>query len=439
MEDTEEEKRPPPSDICSQINLISSIQYQQNELSKLAKLLQSERDREKYIKVIEMSKIIQSKLDYLQDEKKKANITLCTNKNRNSFGHLDKKNSMWSLSNYYYTNSCRSSTATSSTTSGYSSGSENTLSTHSSSIYCISSGLEEEEEFSPGNKYIKIYIKEKKLEITCLHAIINLVEQQQQQQQQSRYHTYNGHSYRVIDRATSLQFQHMQDSIYNSRRPSADIILVDLCLKKEQEKVYVKSNSLQHRKSRNKKRRSFKATTTASTSRASMEISDEEEEVLKAIHVAVRRDASLFKIVKDKPIQDNIALTTTNKNYHSAVVTTTAAAAAAAITTPKNAIIPVVHPLPPLPHHLFEQNVVIEKKRVSFSDEQNNKKKTSPPTNGLFTPPDSPASQNRFDREISAESCLDLNALPHIIHVQKVKCKQKIQVFFPLLIKRYLF
>jgi hypothetical protein len=119
-----EEQQEEPIDICSQINLISSIQYQQNELSKLAKLLQSEKDREKYIKVIEMSKIIQSKLDLLYDEKKKNN-------SRNSFGQqLDKKNSMWSLNQYnsndYYSRSCsRSSTASSQT-------SENTIATLSS-------------------------------------------------------------------------------------------------------------------------------------------------------------------------------------------------------------------------------------------------------------------------------------------------------------------
>lgn len=151
------------TDICSQINLISSIQYQQYELSKLAKLLQSEKDREKYIKVIEMSKIVQTKLDDLLDEKKKSNITLDSSNDNsrrvNSFGqHLDKKNSMWSLNNYYYnnSNSCRSSTVSSGyySSGGSSQASENTLATshHSSSINRCSSSIyknnnEEQETF----------------------------------------------------------------------------------------------------------------------------------------------------------------------------------------------------------------------------------------------------------------------------------------------------
>jgi hypothetical protein len=86
------------NDFCSQINLLSSIQYQQKELSKLAKQLQSEKDREKYIKVIEMSKIIQAKLDHLQTEKNKSSLR-CSSR-INSFGQgLNKKNSMWSLNN----------------------------------------------------------------------------------------------------------------------------------------------------------------------------------------------------------------------------------------------------------------------------------------------------------------------------------------------------
>lgn len=75
-------------DICSKNKIISSIQYQQDELSKLARLLQCEKDREKYKKVIEMSKIIQVKLEYLQEKKPRMN----------SFGKkLNTQNSNWSL------------------------------------------------------------------------------------------------------------------------------------------------------------------------------------------------------------------------------------------------------------------------------------------------------------------------------------------------------
>lgn len=100
------------SDFCSQINLMSSIQSQQVELSKLASSLQSEKDREKYIKVIEMSKVIQSKLEALQDVKYKPN----TNINR----RMIKKNSTWSLNNIHpelYNSSSESSSSRSSHTS----------------------------------------------------------------------------------------------------------------------------------------------------------------------------------------------------------------------------------------------------------------------------------------------------------------------------------
>ncbi|KAI8967031.1 hypothetical protein BDF20DRAFT_348383 [Mycotypha africana] len=58
------------NDICSQVNLLSSIQHQQKELEKLAALLNSEEDREQYKKVIELSKIAQARLDYLLEKKK---------------------------------------------------------------------------------------------------------------------------------------------------------------------------------------------------------------------------------------------------------------------------------------------------------------------------------------------------------------------------------
>lgn len=129
---TEEEES--TTDICTRINLISSIQYPQNELSKLATLLQSEKDREKYIKVIEMSKIIQSKLDDLQDEKSRNHVTINNTNNRrvNSFGQsIDKKNSMWSLNQYNSNTNSRCSSRTSYTTTD-----DQTISTTTSSAYC---------------------------------------------------------------------------------------------------------------------------------------------------------------------------------------------------------------------------------------------------------------------------------------------------------------
>lgn len=108
----QEEDEQQNNDICSKINLLSSIQYQQKELSKLAKQLQSEKDREKYTKVIEMSKIIQSKLDYLQQEKKRSDFDVRIVKS------MDRKNSMWSLQNYRTSvnSSCCSQSSTSDST-----------------------------------------------------------------------------------------------------------------------------------------------------------------------------------------------------------------------------------------------------------------------------------------------------------------------------------
>ncbi|GAA5795381.1 hypothetical protein HPULCUR_000737 [Helicostylum pulchrum] len=309
-------------DICSQINLISSIQYQQNELSKLASLLQSEKDREKYIKVIEMSKIIQLKLEYLQDEKKKS---MPVNKRNliNSFGKtLDKKNSSWSL------NQPRPELSDSSRSSSRSS---NTCDTTRSNSYCGNSSNDDS-------------------------AILF-------QDQSSRYHTYNGHSYRVIDRVTSLQFQ--SDAKY-SIRPSADTILADFCLNQV--------NS----KNRQAKRISF-----AKEDSDDNDDEEEEEVAITDIHIAVRRDASLFKIEK-VPTRDR-ALTDTPSSTLPIV---------------KNK--PIIPPPPLIDHDVMS---------VALPDE---------PT-VLLTPPSTP--QNIFDTAeptTNDEPLLNTLLLLHIVHVQKV-------------------
>ncbi|RCI00972.1 hypothetical protein CU098_008632 [Rhizopus stolonifer] len=166
-------------DICARVNKLSSIEYQK----QLVQELKSVKDRERYIKVIEMSKVIQSKIECLQEEKP----------SRPSF----KKNP------------------------------------------------------------------------TC-------------------------HTYRMIDRATSLQFQ--TDSAYNSRRPSVDTVLVDLIKEKSQVVYTIKQRPLQRK-----------------SITISLEDDSSDEEVLptSTIHVAVRKNASLFKLEKDNntkntTIQQNI-------------------------------------------------------------------------------------------------------------------------------------
>lgn len=59
------------------------------KLSTLASQLQSDQDRKKYIKVIEMSKVIQSKLDSIHQGNDIVRSTRST---------LDRKSSVWTLS-----------------------------------------------------------------------------------------------------------------------------------------------------------------------------------------------------------------------------------------------------------------------------------------------------------------------------------------------------
>ncbi|KAG2212633.1 hypothetical protein INT47_000609 [Mucor saturninus] len=294
------------SDICSQINLMSSIQSQQVELSKLASSLQSEKDREKYIKVIEMSKVIQSKLEALQDVKCKPH----TNINR----RMIKKNSTWSLNNIHpelYHSSSESGSSRSSHTSD------------ASTTYC-------------GNAPAVLFTDSP-----------------------SRYHTYNGHSYRVIDRVTSLQFQTNSSYI---RRPSADTILVDVCSKEYEKNVVFVTPNRKQTITTTKRRISFAPEDIVSSD-------DDDEEIVSVsdIHVAVRRDASLFKIEKVPSKEESpVALE-------------------------------ALHPLDE--HALLNEN-----------------KDNLGVTAGLLTPPYSP----QFDINTAEISSEPLILLPHIIHVQKL-------------------
>lgn len=70
---------------------MDSMQNQQQKLSKLAIQLQSSEDRQRYIKVIEMSNMIQCKLESLQED------TLFKSKSSRQI-HLDRRASTWSLS-----------------------------------------------------------------------------------------------------------------------------------------------------------------------------------------------------------------------------------------------------------------------------------------------------------------------------------------------------
>ena len=174
-----------------------------------------------------------------------------------------------------------------------------------------------------------------------------------------RYHTYNGHTYRIIDRVTSLQFQSDSFPMTNNRRPSSPDAM-----------FHVKPTF-------RKKRISFSP---LPPKHSSIEIEDsEEEEITKSatIHVAVRRDASLFKIEKVSPkdCQQDTPIDVSGIN-----------------------------------NNIVTQNAV----------ESAQQDKKEPKDAGFLTPPDSPQTQSQFDREISSESYLDLSLHPQIIHVHKV-------------------
>ncbi|GAN03533.1 hypothetical protein MAM1_0042d02988 [Mucor ambiguus] len=320
------------NDICSKVNLLSSIQYQQKELSKLAKQLQSERDREKYTKVIEMSKIIQSKLDYLQQEKKRAEFDVRIVKT------MDRKNSMWSLQ--HYGNNHR--TSSSSCCSQSSTSDNTTIATNNGGGSQCGDG--------DGDDLLPIVFSDAP----------------------TRYHTYNGHTYRIIDRVTSLQFKPDSYTMPSSRRPSTPdtlfenkTIYVKPAFKKRQisfSPLPPKHHSIALEDSDNEEQEEGGGDED--------ELEEEEEEGITqsaTIHVAVRRDASLFKIKKVKDCQEEAAIETNN----------------------------------------MDSEII---------DQANAPKSANA---GLLTPPDSPQTQSQFDREISSESYLDLNLHPHIVPVHK--------------------
>lgn len=98
---------------------------------------------------------------------------------------------------------------------------------------------------------------------------------------------------------TSLQFQ--PDAKFNYRRPSADTILVDLCLQQN-----TKSNTPQ-----------------INQQQQQQQSDDDEEDELQVnmtdIHIAVRRDASLFKIEKLPTTPKTESLTVRPSPLHSIV------------------------------------------------------------------------------------------------------------------------
>lgn len=179
----------------------------------------------------------------------------------------------------------------------------------------------------------------------------------------TRYHTYNGHTYRIIDRVTSLQFRPDSYTIPTSRRPSTPDTLY------ENKTIHVKPTFKKKQISFSPlppKQHSIELEDSDNEGEEEEEEEEEEEGITQSatIHVAVRRDASLFKIEKVKDCQEEAPIETNTKD-----------------------------------------NEIVDENAANA---------------GLLTPPDSPQTQSQFDREISSESFLDLSLHPHIIHVHKV-------------------
>lgn len=172
---------------------------EQHGLSELANQLQSETDRKKYIKVIEMSKVIQSKLDSLNDS------------------HLNRKSSTWSLHDNIQSH--RSSALSDNTT-----------------VVATNDDMK--------SKYTSFF--------SCLISFVVVIVE-------------NGHVYKVLDRATCIRFQNRT----LSKRSSIDHLIT----------------------TKKQKRISF----------SPLPIDDSEDDEHPAtIHVAIRKDASLYRIPHKK-------------------------------------------------------------------------------------------------------------------------------------------
>lgn len=200
----------------------------------------------------------------------------------------------------------------------------------------------------------------------------------------NHHQTFHGHTYRIIDKVTSLQFQHQQplDSVYNNRRCSAETIL---SVKKENDKknqiVYMKPTPV-IRKPTNKKRQiSFSPLPPKCDTEDDDNESEEEYYTNTTIHVAVRRDASLFKIEK------------VSKNPLGTAI------------------------LRPVNNHNDTITAEVQQQEQQQCTEKQDKKEDV----GLPTPPNSPQDvySDTSKERISSESDLDLNTLPQIIHVHK--------------------
>lgn len=199
------------------------------------------------------------------------------------------------------------------------------------------------------------------------------------------HQTFHGHTYRVIDRVTSLQFQNQQllNSAYNNRRPSAETILN---IKKENDKknqiLYMKPTPAL-RKPAKKQQISFSPLPSTCNNTNDEEESEEEEICYTnaTIHVAVRRDASLFKIEKviNNPLGTTVLRPVKNNDTSTAV------------------------------------------KQQQQQQQQYIKKQIEKADVGLPKLPDSPSDvYDTTTALIDSESDLDMNTLPRVIHVHKV-------------------
>lgn len=236
-----------------------SKSLQAEELSTLAKSLASEYDRQKYIKVIEMSNIIRSKLAVLQEEKQRSSID--TLKSRKTL--VNDNASEWNFNDFVYDHNNRSSSQSIS--------SDNTTIATTSSHYgddVTKSSYLDETAFLSGMDCIqKLLVIVYVFNESCVYIGMSLPGRL------SRNHTFQ-----VIDHATSLKSR----SEFTKRPTTTDVLY---------HKASVKPTKV-----------ALKATLNddiANKQRLSCDSSSSSEvEFPTTIHVAVRKDASLYTIQK---------------------------------------------------------------------------------------------------------------------------------------------
>ncbi|KAI8889902.1 hypothetical protein K501DRAFT_328710 [Backusella circina FSU 941] len=314
-----------------------------HSLSNLAKQLKSERDRQRYIKVIEMSQIIQSKLEHINNN----NSTLASRKK--------KKTRLNSI------------------------------------IRPVDDddGNDDDIEYLDDDDSI-LFLDDKK-----------------------KYNTYSGRSFRTLDKKTSIQFLQREPVLYH-KRASVDTIWVDLCMDQDDKKkqiIYMKpkkrQSSITNKQVWCDETLVTSSPPTPSPDNNESESESEEEGSPRTIHIAVRRNASLFTIEKT-PKKSNKK---DSKINHRKVIYCSPPALPEEETT-----IPIAPPKRSITEKESQQDIPsLASDQKTFSSA------------GLLTPPHSPQGHQPQVIKLDDNDNTNFMDLP-VIHVQK-KAHQSLKGF----------